>query len=138
MNGVITEDRFKNMTDIQWFIHYKMIEKEETENWNIKQELMRTVLEVSVKNASVLIEDAARFITKIIAPQNYSAYLDAVKEQEAKEGKVDSELVTMENLFQSMLDSGEIEASIALDVKSVTDDMVLKTMSRRSLGIQKE
>lgn len=47
-HGVITEDRFRNMTDIQWYFHYKEIMKNKEE----KDEMFLSLLKV-IKMAGI-------------------------------------------------------------------------------------
>lgn len=134
MNGVMTEERFQKMTDIQWFIHYKMIEREEREEWNAKKELIQTLLEVGFKRFEDLFEKSSELVAMIVNPPVFEEYL---KVKDSGGSSKQETLEQMESKFKDLLASGEIELSIELDIKGDDDSIALEKAPRKKLGIQR-
>jgi hypothetical protein len=124
----MTEDRFKDMSDLQWLIHYKMVEKEKRDEMELKTDLIKTVLEVVFENLdAIALKNAA-----IIAPANYAKLDEFMKN---KSGKASEELKEMEDFFENLKASGELDFDIELELKR-DDDSPILPVQKRKLGIQ--
>lgn len=115
--GVITEDRFKKMTAVQWLFHYKEIEKKKSEENREKFELFNA-LKQSIEYSGILshpkvdlervinalrsdglspeqaAKEAIEFVEehKDIFPEAMTVKLDQKKKEKVKTGKIDRNL----------------------------------------------
>lgn len=134
MNGVSTEDRFQAMTDIQWIMHYRMIVKEEEQDWKNKREIMKTLIDVAVSAASEIAEGSTELLALLIAPERFKVYSDI---KNNKDGSNKEEYKDMEDTFHRMIADGTIPLEIEIEFAPSADALTLP-VRKRNLGIQKK
>lgn len=133
--GVITEPRFKEMTDAQWVFHYTSIRKEE----EAKKKYQVTIVTEALKIMSEVIGDRSEMISFFANPQGFVKYQESkdklAKSDEELADEMPAELDLLAEYEKSFdedpdeIDSGLVDVGLA--------EPLIKTIPRRMLGINK-
>lgn len=119
-HGVITEDRFQKMTDVQWVFHYLETVAEEKEQVTYEINLVKALIEV-IKNSSEL-------IAAYVNPKVYTKMKqEALKEKAAKSDRVDGAEPELTDKQK------EIELGYKTFLSQFPEELVLENTSRNKL-----